>query len=290
MIGASAVRIGQAPKRAMLFRVDEPFDKVSTPVFVSPDGRTHKVEILCRGQQIVVHGIHPNTHAPYAWRGGEPGPELERDALPLLNAEKANEFIVAAAQCMTAHGWTPKKKTNGDAGRAWSAPRPASEREGAYAQAALEGCADDLAQAAIGERNDILNKKAFRLGTMVARGWISYADVFDALFAAAASCGLNADDGEEASRKTLKSGLDDGMKCPYPDLDADQQDTYTEPPTSNSWKYHAGEAPVPPRWLIKGILPETGAAIMSGQWGTFKTTVALDISVCVMAGLPFARR
>ena len=97
MIGASAVRTGQAPKRAMLFRVDEPFDKISTPVFVSTDGRTHKVEILCRGQQIVVHGKHPNTHAPYTWRGGEPGPELTRDALPLLNVEKANEFITAAA-------------------------------------------------------------------------------------------------------------------------------------------------------------------------------------------------
>jgi hypothetical protein len=50
MIGVTAVRTGQAPKRAMLFRTDDPFDKVSTPVFISPDGRTHKVEILCRGQ------------------------------------------------------------------------------------------------------------------------------------------------------------------------------------------------------------------------------------------------
>ena len=29
---------------------------------------------------------------------------------------------------------------------------------------------------------------------------------------------------------------------------------------------------------------------MSGQWGTFKTTAALDLSVCVMADLPFAGR
>ena len=29
---------------------------------------------------------------------------------------------------------------------------------------------------------------------------------------------------------------------------------------------------------------------MAGQWGTFKTTVALDVSVCVMAQLPFAGR
>jgi AAA domain len=60
--------------------------------------------------------------------------------------------------------------------------------------------------------------------------------------------------------------------------------------SSSPWKYHTGKAPTPARWCIKGILPETGAAIMSGQWGVFKTTVALEISVCVMAGLPFADR
>ena len=48
--------------------------------------------------------------------------------------------------------------------------------------------------------------------------------------------------------------------------------------------------PAPLRWLVKGILPETGAALVAGQWGTFKTTVALDVSVCVMADLPFAGR
>jgi hypothetical protein len=44
MIGKSAVRTGRAPKRAMLFRADKPLSKISTPVFVSPDGRAHKVE------------------------------------------------------------------------------------------------------------------------------------------------------------------------------------------------------------------------------------------------------
>ncbi len=287
MIGATAVRTGQAPKRAMLFRVDEPFDKISTPVFVSPDGRTHKVEILCRGQQIAVHGIHPNTHAPYTWRGGEPGPELQRDALPLLNAEKANEYITAAARCMSAHGWTSKKKPNGDAGGAWNTESPGSKRERLYALGALDGCAGELAKAPNGERNDTLYKKAFRLGTMVARGWISQSAVFDALFAAADACGLNKDDGEQSSQKTILSGLDDGMKFPHSDLSLIFSDA---PGASNSWKYHTGEAPARFRWLIKGILPETGAAIMSGQWGTFKTTVTLEIAVCTMAGLDFAGR
>ena len=291
MIGKSAVRTGRAPKRAMLFRADKPLSKVSTPIFVSPDGRAHKVEILGWGQQIVVHGTHPDTQAPYTWGHTKPGSDLKADALPLLTAEKANEFITAAAQCIIAHGWTPKKRTNGAGPDGFlDGPKAASERERLYANAALDGCEGELSAAPKGERNDSLYKKAFRLGTMSARGWISPAEVFDALFAAAASCGLNADDGEEATRKTLKSGLDDGMKCPHLDLDADQQETYTEPPTGNSWKYHTGAAPVPLRWLIKGILPEAGVVLMPGQWGTFKTTVAVDVSVCVMAGLSFAGR
>ena len=287
IIGTSAVRIGQAPKRAMLFRADEPFEKISTSIYISPDGRAHKVEILCRGQQIVVHGMHPDTHAPYIWSGGEPGPELKRDALPLLNAEKANEFIAAAAQRMSAHGWTPRKKVNGDAGGTWNGQNPASKRERLYAFAALDGCADELAQAASGERNDTLNRNAFRLGTMVARGWISQSEVFDALFAAAEVCGLNADDGEEATRNTLNSGLDDGQKRPHADLASAFSDVAV---SRSSWKYHTDAKPEPLRWLIKALLPETGAALMSGQWGAFKTTAALDMAVCIMAGLSFAGR
>jgi hypothetical protein len=61
-------------------------------------------------------------------------------------------------------------------------------RERAYARAALDGCAEELVKATPRERNDILNKKAFRLGTMVARRWVSAAEVFDALLAAADAC------------------------------------------------------------------------------------------------------
>jgi hypothetical protein len=70
MIGTSPVRIGQAPKRAMFYRADVPFEKIATPVYTSPDGRAHKVEVLGDGQQIVVDGIHPITQGPYKWLGG----------------------------------------------------------------------------------------------------------------------------------------------------------------------------------------------------------------------------
>ena len=295
MIGTSAVRTGLAPKRALLFRTDTPFKKLDA-TYTSPDGRTHKIEILGWGQQIVVHGIHPITREPYTWHGGEPGPELRRDALPLLTEEKAKEFIAAAAQCISARGWAPKTKLNGSGnGHATKAflntQSPISEHEKLYARAALDGCADELAAAPKGTRNDVLNRKSFRLGTMTARGWIDRTEVIDTLFTAAETCGLNADDGEEATRKTLEFGLKNGEKHPHPDLHTGQQEGFTEPPpTRASWKYHTGAAPAPLRWLIKGILPETGAALMPGQWGTFKTTLALEVSVCVMAQLPFAGR
>jgi AAA domain len=72
------------------------------------------------------------------------------------------------------------------------------------------------------------------------------------------------------------------------------EDTNSEPaPKSQAapgkgWSYFDTTTPTPPRWLVKAILPQTGIGILSGQWGSYKTTVALDLSVSVMTGLPFA--
>jgi hypothetical protein len=45
---------------------------------------------------------------------------------------------------------------------------------------------------------------------MVDRGWLSSEEVFDALVAAGDACGLNQDDGEGLTRKTIQSGLESG--------------------------------------------------------------------------------
>ena len=42
--------------------------------------------------------------------------------------------------------------------------------------------------------------------------------------------------------------------------------------------------------MVKGILPESGVAIIPGQWGSYKTTTALDLALSVMTGRPFAGR
>jgi hypothetical protein len=42
------VRFGKHPKRAVLFRTADPFDKIRTSDFTSPDGATHHVRTSCQ--------------------------------------------------------------------------------------------------------------------------------------------------------------------------------------------------------------------------------------------------
>ena len=54
-------------------------------------------------------------------------------------------------------------------------------------------------------------------------------------------------------------------------------------------RWHGEENPnIVRNWLVKPLLPETGAGLISGQWGTAKTFIAIDLSVCVMTGHSFA--
>jgi DNA-binding PadR family transcriptional regulator len=97
----------------------------------------------------------------------------------------------------------------------YSMPTP---REVAYAQAALDGVADELAKTEPGKRNATLNSVAYRMGRMVAKKWIERKDVETELLNAAHACGLVSDDGEDTARATIKSGLKAGMKKPLDDL------------------------------------------------------------------------
>jgi Bifunctional DNA primase/polymerase, N-terminal len=107
----------------------------------------------------------------------------------------------------------------------------AGVREKSFAQAALAGCVAELAAAASGERNEMLNKIAYRLGHMVARGWLERTAVEGALIGAMHANGAVADDGIAAAEATLRSGLDAGEKEPHPDLsERDKQPASAEGP------------------------------------------------------------
>jgi Bifunctional DNA primase/polymerase, N-terminal/D5 N terminal like len=91
-------------------------------------------------------------------------------------------------------------------------------REAAYASKALDGGAAVLASAGPGTRNDTLNAAAFRMGTMIVRGWIDRAEVSDALTAACLTNGLVRDNGFDTVQATLASGLRAGEEKPHQDL------------------------------------------------------------------------
>jgi Protein of unknown function (DUF3987)/Bifunctional DNA primase/polymerase, N-terminal len=220
--GNAIVRIGQAPKCAIPFQTNQPFAKCSTPVFTSPDGRKHHVEVLGDGQQVVVFGKHPETGANYTWHLGEPG-KVMHDDLPHINSALAAEYIVECGNCMRQHGWVPEDKKNG---KTLESPVVAGEnfdklyggREQQYALAALSGCAIELARTEEGGRNEKLNKVSYHLGGMIARGWVDEKTVVDALLRACDANNYLREHGHRATMKTMESGFQAGRKEPHPDL------------------------------------------------------------------------
>jgi hypothetical protein len=148
---------------------------------------------------------------------------------------------------------------------------PFGSREEAWAEAALRNVAGELRDTPVGKRNRKLYNCAFRLGTMVARGWIKRTDVERELEAAAKDCGLVDDTkggGRRGVRATIKSGLDDGLEKPHEDLETDPPDTAVppsgeklpmavtslEPATSVAQRLGRSVRTIE-RWVKAGILP-----------------------------------
>ena len=86
------VRFGKAPKRAIIFRCDEPFPKIVVNL-IAPDGSNHKLEFLSDGQQLVVAGVHPDTGAFYTWHGNSTPGKVLREDLPYIRGEDARQLV-----------------------------------------------------------------------------------------------------------------------------------------------------------------------------------------------------
>jgi RecA-family ATPase len=289
--GRGMVRFGQPPKRAILFRTEMPFGKISTPIFTAPDGQQHHVEVLCKGQQIIVLGTHPVTGNPYSWHGGEPG-DVPRADLPELTHALAEAFIAKAADIMRAQGWAGEAPKLNGAGHGLADDTGKTifdeiygERERRYALAALRGCAAELSGAQSGERNKKLNALAFRMGTMSGRHWISRDEIDKELFAAAVACGLVAEDGETAARATLASGLGKGEQIPHPDLaDEVAAADIAEPLAFIDMTKWDAEPPPPRLWSVRDRIPLRQPTLFSGEGAIGKTLLALQLAAAHALG------
>jgi hypothetical protein len=81
----TALRIGRAPKRLLVYRTEAPFKGFK----LSP------IEILCEGQQFVAFHIHPDTGRPYEWPE-ESLADIDIGRLPAITGAQARAFAEEA--------------------------------------------------------------------------------------------------------------------------------------------------------------------------------------------------
>jgi hypothetical protein len=255
-------RIGRAPKVAIPFRlIGGPFRKMPTPIFVDPtrdpgpDGKQNHnhVEILADGQQFIACGIHPDTDTSYTWEMCAIQLVPYND-LPPIDENTAREIFGKALAVLRKTGWTelgadkPKQTISERAAAMVRQPIEITDRDMLYGAAALRNAAEEVADTPNGQRNDVLNAKAYTLGRQVAAGRLDRDEVEEALVDAARDNGMVKDDGLRAARSTIASGIKAGMQRPAEPLgDRDGFDDSTDTGTDD--KTDQGKSPQPVQWL-----------------------------------------
>lgn len=123
-IGTGLLRVGQAPKRLLVFRTDQPFGKTFSASYIVPGAppdkhgkpTPSKIEVLGDGQQFVAHAIHPDTQQPYVWDDSSllTTPWQSLDVLTLEQAKQiCQAFEQMADQYVAAGVWQHALSDNG---------------------------------------------------------------------------------------------------------------------------------------------------------------------------------
>ena len=313
------VRFGLPPKRLIPLRTDEPFQKLYRR-FRAPDGSEHKLEMLADGQQYVVAGIHPDSGESYAWFGSELS-AIKRENLPYTRREDAEQLFDAIAKVeIEEHGFvlTGASRTNG--GKA--APADPFKTSGRFAHLNSD---EELGEGIVPSSVDLreqwrkLNDAAIRRYS----DWVP--DIFPTASGSGnggyrvTSADLGRDLEEDLSFH--KDGIKDfgvhdmgdsrgGKRSPIDIVEEWLHKDFTEAVrwlaeklgldpndylpkqgpqiTPLPFHRHGERPPLDDRsWAIDALIPEVGTGLISGQWGTLKTFIALELARCVMTARPF---
>lgn len=108
-IGDAPVRVGNAPKRGLLFRTETPFTKIASRTYIDDEGRDTRVEILGDGQQFVAYHFHPETHKPYRWLSNDSPALSAAEWLPTITAEQARWIVERFEEIAERRGWAVKR-------------------------------------------------------------------------------------------------------------------------------------------------------------------------------------
>jgi RecA-family ATPase len=67
VVGPAPIRIGRPPRAMLVFKSNTPLRRRTSVKFKSPNGDTHQIELIGKGAQFVAYATHPDTGQPYTW-------------------------------------------------------------------------------------------------------------------------------------------------------------------------------------------------------------------------------
>jgi hypothetical protein len=291
------LRFGRYPKRAILFRCDKPFSKVSTGKWIDEKGIEQQLEILCDGQQLAVYGTHPDTNEAYLWPGARPG-RTPRTALPLLTSEAAQTLVNRAKALFQERGWRPKREERKEPLRAKNFTRSDSEAHKiatALADRIESLCRQLLPKGHIDGKNwavgDINGAPGQSLKICLVgenRGlWVDFADEGwkgDALDLVEAVKSLITVDAMDWSRGWLGWPSKEKKSSEWrdePKADSNNQQQSANTGSLNNFAFLGDEISSPQKMLIEGAMPLEGLPFIGGQSSAGKTFINPD---CCLRG------
>jgi len=272
--GYFLVRVGRAPKRAIIFRTTDPFKKITVNLVAANGGSDQqKLELLADGQQLVAFGIHASTGQPYRWHGGEPGKVAWQD-LPDISEAEAQQLIEDAAELLCRdYGYQRSK----------SRPKKARKGDGTVAD---ENAGEDWAYLTknIHEGHALHDSLRDLAGKLVKSG-MNHGAAINYLRGLMTEAKPQAEwDDRWKSRYADISRLVESAQGP----EANPQEATSGKLVQSSSEFVAGF--VPPDYLVDGLLVRQFVYSFTGPTGHGKTTVMLRVAAHVANGLPLDGR
>jgi P4 family phage/plasmid primase-like protien len=114
-LGPAPVRVGQAPKRLLMYKTDVPFGRMRLWFRVAE--KQHLIEVLGEGQQYVVSGIHPRTQKAYRWTWGSHErayPIVKPAKLTSITKDAVAAFLVAVEEELDLFDITCQREGSGN--------------------------------------------------------------------------------------------------------------------------------------------------------------------------------